>query len=119
VWNQACTHNLTTYLIPRLNPAPGKPKAAGQPLKRAAVVVKACDSRAIHVLLAEGHFERQQVHVIGVVCEGILEGAGKAGGPRSARQLPENGEGDLQARCQRCTERTPWIYDTLIARAAG
>lgn len=115
VWNQACTHNLTTYLNARLNPGgPGKPRPAGGAPKRAALVVKACDSRAINVLLAENHFEREQLHVIGVLCEGILEGAGMAGDQGSARQLPADGSGGLQARCQRCTERTPWMYDTLI-----
>jgi len=115
VWNQACTHNLTTYLNARLNPGgPGKPLPPGQAPRRAAVVVKACDSRAINVLLAENHFEREQLHVIGVVCEGILEGAGMAGDLRSARQLPDEGSGQLQARCQRCTERTPLVYDTLV-----
>jgi len=119
-WNQACTHNLTTYLNARLNPSgPAKPQAAGQALKRAAVVVKACDSRAINVLLAENHFERQQVHAIGVVCEGILEGAGMAGDQRSARQLPANEQDHLQARCQRCTERTPLVYDTLIGERSA
>jgi len=35
------------------------------------VVVKPCDSRAINVLVAENAFPREQVHALGVVCEGI------------------------------------------------
>lgn len=101
-WNQTCTHNLTTYLRHKLS-SNVRNKAEEGP-GRVAVVVKPCDSRAINVLLADGHFEREQVHVIGVACEGILDGAG----------FGRATEGVLQARCQRCGERTPVVYDTLI-----
>ncbi len=105
VWNRACTHNLTTYLRHKLHPT-GK----DQP-PPVAVVVKPCDSRAINVLLAEHQFARDQVYVLGVVCDGIVEGAG-FGRPDGQT---------LQARCQRCRERTPVVYDTLIGElpAAG
>jgi Fe-S oxidoreductase len=62
-----------------------------------AVVVKPCDSKAINVQLAEGQYRRDQVHVIGVTCEGIRDR-----------------DGDMQVRCQICSERTPIIYDTLV-----
>jgi formate dehydrogenase subunit beta len=101
VWNQHCTHNLTTYLRDKLRPRGHN----GQPPQPVAVVVKACDSRAINVLLAENQFARGQVHVIGVACDGILEGAGFT----SAAE-----EGFLQARCRECADRTPAVYDTLI-----
>lgn len=79
VWNQACTHNLTTYLNDKLNPqGPVKNKTKEHTPGRVAVVVKPCDSRAINVLLAENHFPRELLHVIGVVCDGILEKAGKS-----------------------------------------
>jgi ferredoxin len=87
-WDNHCTHNLTTYLRGRLN----------NPDQRIAVVVKACDSRAINVLLAENRLRREQVYVIGMACEGILDQA----------------TGQLQARCQSCSDRTPVVYDTLI-----
>jgi formate dehydrogenase subunit beta len=110
VWNRACTHNLTVYLRHKLRPT-GKQKEP-EPV---AVVVKPCDSRAIHVLLAEHQLQREQVHVIGVACGGIVEGAGFAAvgadsdsAPGQVTDLP------LQDRCKRCAERTPVIYDTLI-----
>ena len=99
VWNRACTHNLTAYLREKLYAT--KP---GTPRKRVAVVVKPCDSRAINVLLAEQQFLREQVHVIGLACEGIVEGAG----------FEPVSEGQLQARCARCIDRMPVVYDTLI-----
>ncbi|MDO9129535.1 MAG: 4Fe-4S binding protein, partial [Anaerolineales bacterium] len=61
------------------------------------VVVKPCDSRAINVLLTENQFTREQVHIIGVTCEGT-----------------RHDRGTLQVRCQSCNERVPVVYDTLI-----
>lgn len=119
VWNQACTHNLTGYLGELLNPQglhhqPGTRN--GEPPPRAAVVVKACDSRAVNVLLSENRFARDQVHLIGVVCSGILAGAGTAREPELAPHIlaPR-----LQARCRRCEERTPRVYDTLIGEPSA
>ncbi len=103
VWNRGCTHNLATYLPSALRP--GKP---GAPRKRMAVVVKPCDARAVNVLLAENQFERDQVHLIGVVCDGIAEGAGS----RPMEEL--EGGAALQLRCQMCAERVPVLYDTII-----
>ena len=105
VWNQTCTHNLTTYLPQKLRPN-GQPGGheAGEAPARVAVVVKPCDSRAVNVLLAEKQLDRDQVYLIGLACDGILEGAG----------FGKTREGTLQARCQRCAERTPVVYDTLI-----
>jgi ferredoxin len=105
VWSQACTHNLTTYLADRL-----KPGKKGEPARPVAVVVKACDSRAINVLIAENQFIREQVHIIGVICPGIQEGAGLQAIPEEAL----TGGAALQARCKRCMDRTPVVYDTLI-----
>jgi formate dehydrogenase subunit beta len=108
VWNQACTHNLTTYLDEKL----AAQQTASGPVdtNRVAVVIKTCDSRAVNVMLAEKRFPRQQVHLIGVVCEGILAGAGKFSYPGSQES------GHYQSRCQRCQERTPLVYDTLIGK---
>jgi coenzyme F420-reducing hydrogenase delta subunit/ferredoxin len=92
VWNPDCTQNLTTYLRDKLRPIKGKE----QP-KPVAVVVKPCDSRAINVLVAENAFEREQVHAIGIACDGIRAG-----------------DGTLRARCAVCNERVPAVYDTLI-----
>ena len=97
VWNPGCTHNLTTYLRDQLRPVKGK-----EPPRPVAVVVKPCDSRALNVLLAENAFSREQVHAIGVVCDGI-----------------RTEDGTLQARCTACSERVPGVYDTLIGDASA
>lgn len=115
VWNQACTHNLAVYLNDQFRPpSHSGSKDEQQELKKVAVVVKPCDSRTINVMLAENRFQRGQVHVIGLVCDGILEGAGMAGNQRSARQLPDEDAPRYQDRCRRCQARKPVVYDTLI-----
>jgi len=103
VWNQSCTHNLTTYLRNKLTGA-GKQKTEDK--LRVAVVVKPCDSKSIHVLLADNRFEREQVHIIGVACEGIQEGAGFG-----------KTNGQYQKRCLSCSDRTPVLYDILVGEA--
>lgn len=94
VWNQACTHNLTTYV--RRKAAPGAKEKT-----KVAVIVKPCDSRAVNVLIAENQIERGLVHIIGVVCEGIVDAA----------------SGELQSRCVACEMRVPLVYDSLIGDA--
>ncbi len=108
VWNQECTHNLVRYLRQKLHPS--KVKEQPQPV---GVVVKPCDSRAINVLLAEHQFEREQIRVIGVVCDGIVEGAGFD----DLNRLEQREEISLQKRCLTCRERVPAIYDALIGES--
>jgi coenzyme F420-reducing hydrogenase delta subunit/ferredoxin len=100
VWNQACTHNLTTYLKSKLT-EDGRRDTDQKP--RVAVVVKPCDSKSINVLLAENRFNRDQVHIIGVTCDGIEEGAGFG-----------ITNGRYQSRCLTCSDRTPVVYDTIV-----
>ena len=91
-WNDHCSHNLVTFLRDWK-----QPRAKGQEAPRVGIVVKACDARALNVLLQEKQIERERVHVIGVVCGGMRD---------------DNRE--EQARCVRCAERAPVVYDTLI-----
>lgn len=60
VWNDRCFANLTTYL---------KRKEI-RSLGKAAVVVKACDERALVVLEKESQIDRGGLVVIGVACQG-------------------------------------------------
>ncbi len=96
VWNPDATNNLTTYLPVKLKPK-GK-----EPPKKVAVVVKPCDSMAINVMVAENQFRRDQVHVLGVACEGI-----------------RRDDGNLQTRCVTCQETVPAVCDTLIGGATS
>jgi formate dehydrogenase subunit beta len=97
VWNSC--HNLAAYLT-------REPVAAI--LRRGehvGIVVKGCDDRAIVTLIQEGQIARDQVHVIGVVCDGVT-------GPDS------DGEG-LSIKCGGCQVRVPLFYDDLIGDPAG
>jgi formate dehydrogenase subunit beta len=88
IFDRTCAHNLVKYLLNR------KGKATG-------VVVKACDSRAVNLLLSEHQIERDKVYVIGVVCPGVVEtGWGKA-------------SEKLKGACEVCQEHTPVVYDYL------
>jgi ferredoxin len=100
VWNQDCTHNLTTYLYDALNP-PGSKRTPGRSSKKVAIVVKPCDSRALNVLMSEQRFQRDQVYAIGVACDGIRDGR----------------RGGQQERCLQCSERTPLVSDIVIGQA--
>jgi ferredoxin len=102
VWNQSCTHNLTSYLQDKLVPQKGVDK-----LPQVAVVAKPCDSKTVNILVAEKKIDRNQVHVIGMACDGIKEGAGFG-----------KATFDYQTRCLLCTDRKPVVYDTLIGDPA-
>lgn len=102
VWNDHCNHNLTTYLRDWK-----QPRVQGQEPPRVGIVVKACDARALNVLIQERQVTRDRLHVIGVVCQGMHDGDDDAPLLRSC-------SGQLQARCEHCAERTPVVYDTLV-----
>lgn len=99
IWNQGCVQNLTLYLHDKKKPA-----KRGEAPPHVAIVVKPCDSRDINVLLSESQIERERVYVIGVACEGMMD---KQAGRQADKET-------LQARCLRCSERTPVVYDVLI-----
>ena len=61
IWNRNCLTNLTAYLKRKEIKALGK----------AAIVVKGCDERALVVLEQESQIERENLHVIGMACEGL------------------------------------------------
>lgn len=52
------------------NPALYLPEYKGS---KVAVVVKGCDSRSVHQLLAENLIKREEVHIIGFPCQGVID----------------------------------------------
>jgi len=84
VWNNQCYNNLVTYLT----------RAEVRALGRPAVVVKGCDARAVTVLVQESQLSRDDVYLIGMVCEGF-------GDP-------------VLDKCTTCDVRTPEDVDIVI-----
>lgn len=85
VWNERCLSNLATYLTRKEIRAMGK----------AAIVVKGCDERALVVLEQESQIDREQMHVIGMACEGMG-----------------------QPKCESCDVHMPRFADTVIGQVA-
>ena len=73
-WGDRCWQNLAKYLL-------GIDKKAG-------IVAKPCDSRAINEYIKENQVKRENVHIISVECSGIVD---------------ENG--DLRPGCAECGDR--------------
>ena len=84
VWNSTCYHNLVAYLT----------RAEVKSLGRAAVVVKACDERALIVLQRESQIDREQLYVIGVSCD--------------AEHIPG------EEKCAACTTKVPRYADVVV-----
>jgi ferredoxin len=66
IFDQRCVQNLAAYLNPRRTHLKGL--GGGKP----AVVVKACDAKAVAGLIRESQLKREDVVLIGVRCGGVL-----------------------------------------------
>lgn len=63
VWDPTCVHNLAG----QVKKARREKSALGKPI---GIVAKGCDSRTLVVLMQENVLKREDVHIIGVACEG-------------------------------------------------
>ncbi|MCX6345032.1 MAG: 4Fe-4S dicluster domain-containing protein [Armatimonadetes bacterium] len=61
VWNPACVNNLAVYL----------PKMASD--KKIGIVAKPCDIRSIIALIQEKQVKRENLHIIGLGCGGVVD----------------------------------------------
>ncbi|SMC20680.1 4Fe-4S dicluster domain-containing protein [Desulfacinum hydrothermale DSM 13146] len=118
IWDGNCGINLANYLTKRKD--------------RVAVVAKGCDSRNIVVHIQENQITRDQLHILGVPCQGMLDRKGilRALNGREPLEVEEtdsqvrvSGEGFqevfarrevLQDNCKICIHRNPVIYDELL-----
>jgi len=96
IWDERCTHNLTVYLHQFKNPV-----KRGEPPPRVGILVKPCDARSLNVLFHEKQIDRARVYVVGLTCGGV------------------KGNGQLEERCQRCSERVPLVHDLLVGEKPG
>jgi formate dehydrogenase (coenzyme F420) beta subunit len=118
VWDGNCGINLANYLTDRK--------------ERIGIVAKGCDSRNICVHIVENKIKREQLHIIGVPCKGMIDKRKVAAlFEKEITNVEEDGdrvvvEGDgavkvfekrevMQENCKVCVHRNPVIYDELVA----
>jgi ferredoxin len=117
-WDSFCGVNLADYLPKRK--------------ERLAIVAKGCDSRNIIIHLQEGQIKREQLHIIGVPCRGMVDRRkvwARLGGKEpilveeTGDQVQVEGENFkdsfkkadlLQDNCAICIHRNPILYDELV-----
>jgi formate dehydrogenase (coenzyme F420) beta subunit len=130
VFSPLCVHNLTNYLtIENIGPLTKEEIGGG----KIAIVVKGCDSKALTMLMAENGIDRDKLVVIGVCSPGVVDLK------KLEKQFPQavniaevqlcsskfiiTCEGEttevpedelLNAKCKRCKNNTPVIYDELV-----
>jgi ferredoxin len=118
VWDSNCGINLANYLTDRK--------------EKIAIVAKGCDSRNIVTHIIENKIKREQLHIIGVPCKGMVdkrkitnmfEGEIRRVTEKDG-QVVVKGSGFektldktdvLQQNCALCIHRNPVIYDDLVA----
>lgn len=118
VWDGNCGVNLANYL----------PKRTG----RVAIVAKGCDSRSIVIHLLENQIKREQLHIIGAPCQGMIDkrrlldelngkealqvedADGKVRVSGLNFDLTFNRADYLQENCAICAHRNPVIYDEML-----
>lgn len=86
VFDEYCIQGLGTYMLEHT--AQGK----------VALFARGCESRAVNRFIADNQLARDQVHVLGIPCTGMLD-------PASGEQLK---------KCRECQHRNPVVYDELF-----
>ncbi len=109
VFNGLCVNNLSIYLTRKYKDI--------QALGRPAIVAKGCDIKNIVVCISEGQVKREDVHIIGMVCSGVVykqelwpvndaDGTADMDAPLKPEVMP--------VKCHNCEVRNPHITDTVI-----
>jgi ferredoxin len=118
VWDSNCGINLANYLTNRK--------------EKIAIFAKGCDSRNIVTHILENKIEREQLHIVGVPCMGMIDKHKIHDRfDQEVTQVTEAGDtiivkGDqfeeslskqevLQKNCATCIHRNPVLYDELAA----
>lgn len=132
IWEATCVHNLTGYLVEEKRDRERRKGADERPV---GIIARACEARAITVLLQEKYIKREDVYIIGVSCEDggvadIKRIARKYKRKRPERVHAERGdrflvvtrsgnisvplEELLAPQCLECSVKTPELYDVLL-----
>jgi ferredoxin len=117
IWDANCRNNLANFLPRRTD--------------KVAVVAKGCETRNILGLIVEKQIDRNQVHIIGVPCRGMVDPEKiQAVESRPIQKMEEEGDqivltgkdfttkvdrrDVLRQNCAVCVHRNPPVYDELI-----
>ncbi|MBI5599707.1 MAG: 4Fe-4S dicluster domain-containing protein [Deltaproteobacteria bacterium] len=98
VFNPLCVNNLSVYLTRKFKDI--------QALGRPAVVAKGCDIKNIAVLISEGQLKREDVFIIGMVCDGVVYRQELWKGGLKPEIMP--------TKCHNCDVQNPHITDFVI-----
>ncbi len=115
-WNSYCTINLANYMMDRN--------------EKIGIIAKGCDCRSVVNHIGEGKVKREDVVIIGVPCEGMVDGRVISTRFGSAiEEVTEDGtkitvKGDgkeesydrsevLRQNCKVCVHKNPVLYDEL------
>jgi formate dehydrogenase subunit beta len=99
MFDRRCVHNLAAYLSPR--------RKHVARLGRLAVVVKACDARAVAGLIRESQLKREDVVLIGVRCGGVVRD------PAGSEKMDAD---SFAPRCIGCEQREPSLADYIVGQ---
>ena len=116
-WDSHCTLNLANYLTNRQ--------------EKIGIIAKGCDSRNIVNHIVENKINRDQLHIIGVPCKGMVNpkelqallddeiiSCSESGTTltiaSSQAEIKIEREDHLRDNCSLCTRRNPVIYDDLV-----
>ncbi|MGE5429500.1 MAG: hypothetical protein ACM3QX_00390 [Syntrophomonadaceae bacterium] len=88
IFNQDCANNLAVYLT--------KSYKLLKNDKPVAVFLKPCDIKTVTALMQEHQIKREDIFIIGLTCNGILNGNG------------------LSGKCRGCMMHNPKYYDAVI-----
>lgn len=97
IWDSYCVYNLATYL-------------KGFKDQKVGVIAKACDIKAIIVLLQENQLKREDVFIIGVECSGVIDEKRMDSTEKVVEKI------GFDKRCQKCKPAIPSFCDVLISQ---
>ncbi len=130
IFSPACVSNLSSYLT--LEEKTPLPRGVEPDLRKVAVMVKGCDSRALVQQLVEKAYDREHILVLGIPCRGVVDMAkveNRFPGVISGEIAMEGDnlvfsfdgkeetvpkEELLAEKCKRCRYPTPLISDLLL-----
>jgi ferredoxin len=131
VWDPYCSNNIAVYLSRFFTPQRG---AKDKKLPRIGILAKGCDGRSIVGLIKEHQVPRENLHIIGVNCSGMIDTKKIKGidiasvEEKKESVIVGDGYGEkaefkreelLSDVCRSCRHTAPLVYDILIGGEKG